>query len=221
MLTTGVYSADRAAALSGVPKSTIHYWARTGVLLPSVSPERVRLWSFADLMGLRIISWLRREKTTTEGVEIPSSTMLAVRRALASLEGLELSVWTPGEGSPVVVSGKGDVYIDRPGGLVHASGQIADRDLLQPIAPFFLGGMRGPDLVRPRPTLRIIPGKLGGSPHVEDTRVETRALAALREDGMSVERIEALYPHLTAVQIREAIDLEEQLKRNLLLPEAA
>ena len=216
MLTTGVYSADRAAALSGVPKSTIHYWARTGVLLPSVSPGKVHLWSFADLMGLRIISWLRRGKTTKDGVEVAASTMPAVRRALAALDALELSVWTPGEGSPVVVSGDGAVYIQGPTGLEHVSGQMADRDLLQPIAPFDLDGLRGPDLVRPRPTLRIIPGKLGGSPHVADTRVETRALASLRQDGMSVVGIAALFPHLTDLQIAEAIDLEDQLKWNML-----
>jgi uncharacterized protein (DUF433 family) len=216
MVTMGVYSAERAAALSGVPKSTIHYWAREEILVPSVSAEKVKLWSYADLMGLRIIYWLRREKTTRDGAEIPPSTMPAVRHALAALKNLELTLWIPGEGSPVVVSGNGDMYIDSPAGLEHVSGQIADRDLLQPIAPFDLGGMRGPDLVSPRPTLRIIPGKLGGSPHVADTRVETRALAALREDGMSVERIAALYPHLTGIQIGEAIDLEEQLKRNLL-----
>jgi uncharacterized protein (DUF433 family) len=216
MLTTGVYSAERAAALSGVPQSTLHYWARNAILLPSVSPERVRLWSFADLMGLRIISWLRHKKTTSEGAEIPPSTMPAVRRALDALAKLQLSLWTPGERSPIFVSGDGEVYIEGPAGLQRASGQLADRDLLQPIAPFDLEGMRGPDLVQPRPTLRIIPGKLGGSPHVVDTRVETRSLSALREDGTSVERIAALYPHLTEVQIREAIELEEQLKRNLL-----
>jgi len=43
MLTIGVYTAERAAALSGVPKSTIHYWAREGVLAPSVSAEKVKL----------------------------------------------------------------------------------------------------------------------------------------------------------------------------------
>lgn len=51
----GAYTADRAAALSGVPKSTIHYWARKEVLVPSISPERVKLWSYTDLLGLRTI----------------------------------------------------------------------------------------------------------------------------------------------------------------------
>jgi hypothetical protein len=40
----GVYDADRAAALAGVPKSTLHYWARKGYYLPSIAPEpRTRL----------------------------------------------------------------------------------------------------------------------------------------------------------------------------------
>jgi MerR HTH family regulatory protein len=56
----GAYPADRAAALSGVPKSTIHYWAREEILVPSISAEKVKLWSYPDLMGLRIIYWLRR-----------------------------------------------------------------------------------------------------------------------------------------------------------------
>ncbi len=45
--------AVRRAALSGVPKSTVHYWSRQGILVPSVSPERVKLWSYGDLMALR------------------------------------------------------------------------------------------------------------------------------------------------------------------------
>ena len=47
----GAYNAERAAALSGVPKSTVHYWARHGHLVPSVA-TRPRLWSFTDLLAL-------------------------------------------------------------------------------------------------------------------------------------------------------------------------
>jgi hypothetical protein len=81
----GAYTADRAAALSGVPRSTIHWWARERILVPSVSPSRQRLWSFADLMGLRTIYWLRRGKTTESGVDVPATSMGAVRAALVSL----------------------------------------------------------------------------------------------------------------------------------------
>jgi hypothetical protein len=50
-------------------------------------------------------------------------------------------------------------------------------------------GLKGPDLVRPKPELRIVPGKLSGSPHVAGTRVETTAIAALAKDGLDTERI--------------------------------
>ena len=41
----GAYPADRAVALSGVPKSTVHYWARHEILVPRVARERIKLWS--------------------------------------------------------------------------------------------------------------------------------------------------------------------------------
>ncbi len=67
----GAYTAERAAALSGVPKSTVHYWARQGILVPSVSPVRVRLWSYSDLLALRTIYWLRQTKQDPSGREVP------------------------------------------------------------------------------------------------------------------------------------------------------
>ncbi len=35
----GVYDADRAAALAGVPKPTLYYWARKKLYVPSIAPE--------------------------------------------------------------------------------------------------------------------------------------------------------------------------------------
>src|SRR5258706_565455 len=81
--TTGAaYNADRTGALAGVPKWTVHYWAGGEILIPGVSRERVKLWSFTDLMALRMIDWLRRDKTSPEGKVIAATTMRAIRRAL-------------------------------------------------------------------------------------------------------------------------------------------
>lgn len=41
----GCYDARRAATLSGVPASTVYYWAREDVVVPTVSPARQKLWS--------------------------------------------------------------------------------------------------------------------------------------------------------------------------------
>jgi uncharacterized protein (DUF433 family) len=216
MFPTGAYTAERAAALSGVPLSTLHWWARHEILVPGVSAERTKLWSYTDLFALRVIYWLRQRKTNSLGSEIPRTSMPAVRRALAQLKKLSLPV------SSVLIDSKGQLHLKGPGGVQTAEGQVVREDVLDLIAPFTTReGSRGPDLVRPRPRLLIVPGKLGGSPHVEHTRLETRALGALRDDGLTLESIRDFYPYLTDEQITDALELEDQLTKNLAYPTAA
>jgi uncharacterized protein (DUF433 family) len=211
----GAYTAERAAALSGVPKSTIHWWARNDILVPTVSSTKVKLWSYADLMSLRVIYWLRRKKTTEKGTEIPRSSMRAVRRALDSLKELDVPMWHE-ERSILFVDEAGKIYMKPPAGLQDLDGQMEQDEFLNLLAPFSTAeGTRGPDLVRPRPDLRIVPGRISGSPHIVDTRLETRALAALASDGFDVGAIHKLYPYVTSKQIAEALDLESQLSENL------
>lgn len=91
----GCYEAERAAALSGVPKTTIYWWARHSIVMPSVSPTREKLWSYADLMALRIVSWLRHVKPG----DLPASPMPRVRDALALLDQNGLDLWSPARGT--------------------------------------------------------------------------------------------------------------------------
>jgi uncharacterized protein (DUF433 family) len=212
---TGAYTAERAAALSGVPKSTIHWWARNEILVPNVSSTKVKLWSYADLMSLRVIYWLRRKKTTERGTEIPRSSMAAVRRALNSLAALDVPLWHA-KGPTLFVDGSGKIHMNPPAGVQDLDGQMERAEFLNLVAPFSTAeGTRGPDLVRPRPELRIVPGRISGSPHIVDTRLETRALAALKGDGFDEGAIHKLYPYVTSAQIGEALDLEAQLAENL------
>jgi uncharacterized protein (DUF433 family) len=211
----GAYTAERAAALSGVPKSTIHWWARHDILVPQVSSTKVKLWSYADLMSLRVIYWLRRKKATEKGTEIPRSSMGAVRRALKSLKELDVPVWHT-KGPTLFVDEAGKIYMKPPAGLQDVEGQMEHDEFLNLVAPFSTAeGTRGPDLIRPRPELRIVPGRISGSPHIVDTRLETRALAALKTDGFDLGAIHKLYPYVTSEQIAEALDLEAQLAENL------
>jgi uncharacterized protein (DUF433 family) len=218
----GAYTADRAAALSGVPKSTIHWWARNEILVPSVSAEKVKLWSYSDLMGLRVIYWLRQRKTTDLGVDIPRTSMPAVRQALDTLGDIGSPIWQPSSDPALFVDGAGQIYLKRPEGVQNLDGQLGDEGLLDLVAPFATReGTRGPDLARPRPDLRIVPAKLGGSPHVVGTRNETCAIAALAQDDFTTDGILSLYPYLTREQIEQAVDLERQLSENLLHKAAA
>lgn len=213
----GSYTAERASALSGVPKSTVYYWAREHILVPTVQDEQPKLWSYADLMALRIIAWLRQPKADDDGHTIPRSSMPSIRSALGRLSALDLSVWSR-DGSRIVVDRSGELYTVEDGSdlVVGVDGQAASTELLDVLRPFPGGSsVLGPDLVRPRPHLRIIPGRLGGSPHIERSRVETRAIFALHESGFPTDRIAAMYPQIAVDGLGEAIDLEVQLQRNI------
>jgi uncharacterized protein (DUF433 family) len=212
----GSYTAERAAALSGVPWSTVHYWSREGILVPSISPMKVKLWSYTDLMGLRTIYWLRKKKLGTDGWDIPPTTMKAVRRALRMLRELDLELWTE-DGNPTVrVDPGGQIFIMTDVGPESPAGEwLLDPDMFDLIAPFETPVSRAPNLAKPRPHLRIVPGKLSGSPHLAHTRIETLAIAALADRGFDSAKIERLYPIARPVALAEAVDLERQLSQNL------
>jgi hypothetical protein len=160
------YAADRAAALAGVPKSTVHYWARTELLIPSVSADRVKLWSYSDVVALRIIGWLRQTKQSSDGVEVPPTRIPVVRHALSALRKLELDLWSEEHGPTVLIDRRGALHIKRDGAVstIGAPGRLVMPGFIDLMAPFQLvEGQTGPDLRQPRPRLRIIPGKLAGS----------------------------------------------------------
>jgi uncharacterized protein (DUF433 family) len=114
------------------------------------------------------------------------------------------------------------LYVDLPTGLQDLQGQLARGELLDLVAPFTSAeGLNGPDLVQPKPELRIVPGKLSGSPHIAGTRVETTAIAALANDGLDTGRILGLYPYLNEAQVADAIALEQELDQNLKIKQAA
>jgi uncharacterized protein (DUF433 family) len=212
--TNGAYDAARAAALSGVPKSTIHYWSRTDVVVPSVSASKVKLWSHTDLLCLRAVYWLRQPKSVDDA-QIPATTMPKVRAILERLRGFDVAPVALDGTSRVFVDESGEVYAHTAGVLATGRGQIR-LPYLDVLGPFETGfDTLGPDLFRPRPRLRIIPGKLSGAPHLADTRLETFALRALHQRGFKADDIHELYPFAEPDAIGEAIELEEQLGRNV------
>ena len=191
----GCYEAARAAALAGVPKTTVYWWARQGIVVPSVSPVREKLWSYSDLMALRVVSWLRHSKAAANDVDLPASPMPKVRKALALLDELGLDPWSQGAGagSPLLVDRAGEIYVRAREGMLnlHRQPVLLSEDVLGLTAPFESAGLSGPDLLRPRPHLRIVPSKVAGEPHVEHSRLTTQTIAALADRGYPVAQIAA------------------------------
>lgn len=58
------YSLPTAVRISGASEHQVRYWAKTGLVSPSIdrslNGQRVRLWSFPDLIELSVIVELRR-----------------------------------------------------------------------------------------------------------------------------------------------------------------
>jgi uncharacterized protein (DUF433 family)/DNA-binding transcriptional MerR regulator len=206
----GVYDTPRAAALSGVPASTIHYWARTQLYTPSIAPgPRTRLWSWADLLALRAIDWFRKGDDARAKAGVP-----AIRQALKQLEHVGYS--REDLSHILAVSGAdGKLYLRLPGRDVRArpGGQQTLPDVLNLVAPY----KGAPDLLRPRPLLRIIPGKLHGEPHIVDTRIPSLTVSALDRAGYDLAQIRAMYPDASPEALGEAIEFE----RSLTSPPAA
>ena len=185
-------------------------------MVPSVARTKVKRWSYADLLMLRLVDWLRQDKPDYQDVARVSVQM--IRQRLERTE--DLGEQLLDRGLVVWVDHKGQLVLEEPGGgmhvpLGHGFAQEVVDTKVNLVRPFGFEGLRGPDLVRPRPTLRIVPGKLSGEPHVEATRIPTRRLATLARRGFAEERILEMYSVLDPTNVAEAIDLEGQLEENL------
>ena len=117
------------------------------------------------------------------------------------------------------VDRRGNIYVDSDGVMMVSPSwmQSVGRELVVDLISAFSvdESLAGPHLRTPRENLRIIPGKLAGEPHITNTRIETRVLAALSERGMASKDILTLYPDISDTALSDALDLERQLERNL------
>jgi len=202
----GVYDTPRAAALAGVPRSTLHYWAREGIYRPAISPgPRVRLWSWFDLLSLRTIDWLRHHKGAGEP---PRVSMQKIRQSLLELEkrGIPHERWH----KLAAVSRGGELFFEFADerAVRAAPGQQGGwPSFLYLVHPY----QHAPDLLEPRPLLRIIPGKLHGEPHLLDTRIPSATIFSLAQMGYTITQIQEMYPESSPEAIRQAVDLERSL----------
>lgn len=216
---SGAYTADRAASLAGIPRSTLYYWARTELIVPSVSHLKVKKWSYADLLVMRLVDWLRKDKPRgDERKELSRASMVRIRKELSLVESLGDRLMDDGFAVEVDPAGKlhfahgHEKWIELGGG--HRQYEAGALDLVRPFEIHL--GIVGPDLAQPGETLRIIPGKLSGEPHVEGTRIQTQAVGALDARGLDPTTILELYPDLQLRNVTAAIQLEQRLAENLL-----
>lgn len=194
MLTArGFYTAAEASRIAKVPRSTVGYWARTGLVVPTQRKTRPRLYSFADLRDLVAADHLRKQgagvRDQRAALEYIREVGDADRLAQANLvvyEG-QLVYVHEGEDRPVAPHRKGQYFLSM-------------REVFATL------GSRGDSVTVLRPAKRIAidPEVRGGTPVIEGTRIPAELIAEMVADGASDDEIRRAYPALSVSDIRAA-----------------
>jgi len=210
----GRYAAERAAQLSGVPKSTIYYWRRNGILISDFPNADPALWSYRDLVLLRLLAWLRQG-----GMQRPlaAEKTVSIRDQLTAGHEVRRIHATK---TDIVMSGEADDdFVDDRENLLPSSDfydLLSTFDLYEPIDELrsaSRGRVWAPDLVTPSEHSMISPWVLAGDPCVERSRIPTSAIYALRtERELPAEAIVELYPGLSVSAVEDVTRLERRLR---------
>jgi uncharacterized protein (DUF433 family) len=210
----GRYTAERAAQLSGVPKSTVYDWRREGVYEPDYPAGRPVMWSYRDLALLRLLAWLRQG-----GMDRPvaAEKVSSVKSQLSA--GLDVRFIHATRTDVVLESGDETRLEDDRENILpwtDFSRLLGTFDLHEPIDELRSdrrGPVWAPDLVTPSEHSYISPWVVAGDPCIERTRIPTAAIHALHaERALPVEAIVELYPGLTTEAASDAIRLERRLR---------
>jgi uncharacterized protein (DUF433 family)/DNA-binding transcriptional MerR regulator len=230
----GRYSAERASQLSGIPRSTLYWWARRGALVPDFARSEPKNWSYRDLVLGRLMGWLR-----VLGMPLDESAarVALVRKRLAGLT----------DGGATVLRSDGRSLLLQESDQDELSGQavfegltsfLPSFELLEPLKasvglgrspyPAEASGLRdhlpeelpkgrtrdwGPNLVRPSERTRISPWVMAGEPCIANTRIPTASVWALaKERQLRPGEIASLYPGVDVAGIEQALELEHSLR---------
>jgi uncharacterized protein (DUF433 family) len=195
------YEPRLAAALSGATLRQLSHWrkataSRGPVLVPELSAARPILYSFRDVVALRICVRLRQE-----------ASLQKIRRALDTLrDGLDEQKHLS---SYQLVAGDDTIYFVAPDhavDLVRRRGNVVIHEMVDVLQPFYRNGRQIPNLLHPRNHLAVDPLIRGGEPVIEGTRIPASEVAALLKDGIPPESIKDFYPGVTPQAARDAAD---------------
>lgn len=201
----GRYSADRASQLSGVPVSTVYDWQRNDIYVPDLAAGHPMAWSYRDLVYLRLLAWLRQQR-----MQRPTAAD-KVRR-------LKRHVERGGEVQVIRADDRTFLVDDEPvgrfdGSTVLFASLLDSFDLLATVEELGQGRLWGPNLVAPSEHTYISPWVLGGDPCIDESRIPTSAVFALREErGLDTAAIVELYPGLRSEAADDAYLLERRLR---------
>jgi uncharacterized protein (DUF433 family) len=165
------------------------------------------LYSWADVIALRAIVYLRQEKSLPK-----------IRGAVDRLRQLEANEWGHLSEYRLVRTGE-SIIVKTPRGevldLERAPGAVLEQALLEGVLGSFdtESGYRVPDLRSPRPHLAVHPQVLGGYPVIADSRVPFDVVAGLADEGAKPAEIVTMYPSVRPHAIGDAQSFARQVAR--------
>lgn len=199
------------SVLSGASPRQLGYWRRptrsaNSLLVPAAERGGRYLYSWADVVALRTIVYLRQEKSLHK-----------IRHAVATLRQLEADQWAHLAQYRLVRTAE-TIVVQTPRGeildLERAPGTILEEVLMEDVlGPFTANGARVPALANPRPHLAVDPGILDGYPVIGGSRVPFHLVAALADEGAKPAEIIEIYPSVPPEGVADAQDFAKQVAR--------
>lgn len=196
------FSTALVAAHSGLTERQVRYWSKPQRGRPAlVEPEyqaRPALWSFRDLVALRMLAVVRVHDGTP--LRRIRDAVEALRRVTV---GNHLSEHTLRAAGKTVLwlanGGEGEVGVD------PLTGQQAARVLLSDVlGEYQANDMKVRNLLRPFPGVSVNPEVLSGFPVAFGTRVPYDLIAGLVRDGVPPNEVRHYYPSVTEEGARDA-----------------
>ncbi len=185
-----------ASVLTGASPRQLGYWRRATatdepLLVPTAKRSGRYLYSWADIVALRTIVYLREQKSLPK-----------IRRAVKTLRELEAREWGH-LGRYRLVRTAETIIVRTPKGeildLERSPATILDETLMADVlGPFESQGRNVPALERPRPFLIVNPAILDGYPVIAGSRVPFHLVAALADEGAAASEILEAYPSVDA-----------------------
>ncbi len=200
-----MFPTDLTSTLTGASVRQLRHWNSTGLLVPEVQASRRLLYSFRDVVALRIVVRLRSE----------AASLQKVRRAFANMPALDFtehpSKYRFGTNSKTIVIADDD---GNTTDLVQNPGQYQMHSLAEIFKPFRTNrGETVVDFLRPRKRLEIRAGRMGGWPTIAATRIPYDTIANLLAGGdITPEQVGYYYPEVDAEAARDALDFHSYVR---------
>ncbi|HYQ76184.1 DUF433 domain-containing protein [Cellulomonas sp.] len=194
-----------AAALTGATPAQLRHWRDSGLVVPEVRPFRPPLYSFRDLVLIRSVAYLRAHLSSQK-----------VHKAMLGIPDVMDAVVHPSEyrfgtdGETVYLGTESGEAID----ILRRRGQTSlftFDDMLSEFRNF--KDERVADFARPSAHLEVAPGRVGGWPTIEGTRVPYDDVARLVDnETVFPEDVQAFYPSVSPAAARDAVEFAERVE---------